>query len=373
MNYRRLLEILINMVFCMTCALAVPAMARPEMILLEEKNTAYAENVIQNLTWIQNLPVDGIVVGADITTFGAIKTEKWKFNDVYKHLAPLVGTFPKLKNSYLRVNTQDMGDPFDDWSQVWRNWNVIAKAAHTAGMKGIFFDNEAYTNPCVFVFGCTDPRGTPTLIHPEKSLQAYQNQFRVRGADLMRRLQIVWPDIRFIHAHGPYWSEPAASLPAILAANVPANETDLRGYFFTGMLRAALPAAQVIDGGELYNLRTTAEFDTAAAFRRTGITTLNTNLVCPTAQPALCPRFKSAWVQTIKLGMGLFDIQQVPQFPMTPAILQDVLGQAFRTSDGPVWLYTEGIFDPTRSYLSPGHVDQAWIDAIAQAVARAGP
>ncbi len=384
MNHHSISKILISLALYFGTLFAAPVFARPELILLEESNAAYAENVVNNINWIQGLPVDGIVIGMDILSFNdkPIKTATWVYNDIYPHIAPLVGTFPKLKSSYLRVNVQDMGDPFDDWSHVWRNWAVVAKAARAAGLKGIFFDNETYINKCVFVFACPVSLGAPTLLHEEKGLLAYQNQFRSRGVELMHRLQVIWPDIRIIHAHGPYYSQLSSVVPPVISKNVPATETDLRGYFFGGMFRAVLPAAAVIDGGELYNLRGAADFDAATAYRRTGITLQNTNLVCSALQPSTCKKLKAAWSQTLKLGYGVFDTQQVfvppvvpHPYPMNPAVFAETIYQALRTSDGPVWLYTDGFSpnSPDRSYLSPGHVDQSWIDAIAQAVARAGP
>jgi hypothetical protein len=374
MKRQYILAFLLSLVVVFKIVNPMPALARPELIMLEESNASYAEKIVNNIPWIQSLPVDGIVVGTDITTYGAIKTEQWKYNDIYKHLAPLVGTFPKMKNSYLRVNTQDMGDPFDNWTQVFNNWVVVAKAARAAGMKGIFFDNEAYTNPCVFLFACTNSNGTPTLLYPEKGILAYQNQFRERGTGLMRRLQIVWPDIKFMHAHGPYYSLSSQSLPLVIRKNVGGDANDLRGYFFAGMMRASNGISTVIDGGELYNLRGSAEYDEAVAFRRTGITALNTNVVCPILKPLACNTAKSVWTKSIKLGAGVFDVEQVADYPMNPSIFAETIYQSLRTSDGPVFLYTDGFLPsvkPDRSYLSPGRVDQAWIDAITQAVTRA--
>jgi hypothetical protein len=246
-----------------------------------------------------------------------------------------------------------MGDPFDDWTQVKQNWVVLARLARDAGMKGIFFDNEYYQEP-YFVF-------PSTVKYPEKGLRAYQERFRLRGREIMGRMQLVWQGMKIIHAHGPYVSEPATPRQ-ITIDQVGTEPTEMRGFFFAGMLAAAGPAAQVIDGGELYTPRTPADFALNASWRRTGITQVPRSSLIP--KP-----LRASWPQRIKLGAGVYDLPLTDAYTMTPAILASTLTNALNTSDGPVWLFTEGDHD----YLVAGGIGPEWIAALRVGVANAAP
>jgi hypothetical protein len=335
-----------------SAAAATPGLTRPEFLIFQADISARTQIIEQNLAWIEALPADGIVLNIPASWDGTLKTTKLDYAVVHGvWLQPLVGRFPKLKKSYLLVNIRDMGDPFDDWAQVQRNWVVLVRAARDAGMKGIFFDNEYYFEP-YFEYPAT-------VKYPAKGLRAYQERFRFRGAQLMRLSQQNWANVRILHAHGPYASEPATP-DRITIDQVGRSPEDMRGYFFAGMLAAARPGAEVIDGGELYQQRTAADFEAAAAWRRTGIAAVPGSTLVP-------PALRAAWPQKIKLGFGLYDLSLKNKYPMSPAILEGIITRALRTSDGPVWLFTES----GRDYLQPGKVGPEWIAAMRRGMARA--
>jgi hypothetical protein len=330
--------------------------ATTELVILQggPNLSARTQNLLQNLGHIANSPASGIVLDIPATYSATLAGERLDYNTVFNTwMQPLVGTMPKLSSSYLRINLRDAGDPFSSsWNGVLENWTIVARAAKAAGMRGIYFDNEAYSEPLTFQF-------PGNVANPGLGLAAYQEQYRQRGADVMNAVQSVWASAEIVNLHGPYVSE-GTTPQSIRLDQVGADPTDMRGYFFAGMLAAKGDAAKVTDGGELYQYRNQADFDASVAWRRYAMPQVPGSTVVPAG-------LRDSWADKITLSFGLFDQQWRPNgaYPMNPALLEEALFQAFMHADSPVWLYAEN-----NDYLKPGGVDASWINAINNAKAR---
>jgi hypothetical protein len=339
------------------CAAGSAAAATTELVILQSgpNLSARTQNLLNNLDHIAASPISGIVLDIPATYSATLAGERLDYNTVFNTwMQPLVGTLPKLSNSYLRINVRDAGDPFSSsWNGVLENWSIVARAAKAAGMRGIYFDNEAYQEPLTFQF-------PGNVANPGLGLAAYQEQYRQRGADVMNAVQSVWANAEIVNLHGPYVSE-GTTPQAIRLDQVGADPTDMRGYFFAGMLAAKGAAAKVTDGGELYQYRTQADFDRSVDWRRFAMPQVPGSTVVPAS-------LRGSWADKITLSFGLFDQQWRPngEYPMNPALLEEALFQAFMHADTPVWLYAED-----NDYLKPGGVGQEWINAISNAKARA--
>jgi hypothetical protein len=332
-------------------AAAPPAQAVPDLLIFQANLSARTQVLLENVDHVAAIPFDGLVVNIPSSWDGTLKTTRLSYDYVWGWLEPLVGTLPKLDRSYLLLVLRDQGDPFDDWAAVQANWVTMARAARDAGMQGILFDNEAYYEPTMVY--------PDTVRYPDKGRAAYQRQYRQRGAELVAAMRAEWPAIRIISLHGPYVSEPATP-PEVTLEQVGTSRDDMRGFFFSGMLKEQVLPKSIIDGGELYQYRSDADFDRSLQWRRFGIAEVP-------ASPLVPPRWRLRWQQEIALGFGVYDLQWRPDYPMTPALLEEALFQALTHADAPVWLFTEGDHD----YLVPGGVDARWMKAVARAKARA--
>ena len=336
---------------------ATACAATTELVILQSGPglSARTQNLLNQLNHVAASPISGIVLDIPATYQTTLAGERLDYGTVFNRwIQPLVGTLPKLANSYLRINLRDAGDPFStSWAPVLDNWAIAARAAKAAGMRGIFFDNEAYQEPQTFEFPGT---GTNAGL----GLAAYQEKFRQRGADVMNAVQAEWANVEIVSLHGPYVSE-ASTPQSIRLDQVGAEPTDMRGYFFAGMLAAKGAAARVTDGGELYQYRSQADYDASVQWRRYAMPQVPGSTVVPAD-------LRDSWADKITLSFGLFDQQWRPNgaYPMNPALLEEALFQAFMHADSPVWLYAED-----HDYLTAGGVGEEWTDAIRSAQSRA--
>jgi hypothetical protein len=89
-------------------------------------------------------------------------------------------------------------------------------------------------------------------------LSQYQEQYRLRGTEVMQAILAQWPTCKIAHTHYPYESD--SRTPQQVDAGVFRGGADnyLAGYFFCGKFAAA--PAQVIDGGEGYLYRQQSDY-----------------------------------------------------------------------------------------------------------------
>lgn len=297
------------------------------------------EFIKSSLAFLETQPFDGLAVYlrkpslADNLSVGVQSAAPVSYELAMEVLAPMRGlTFASLKNNFALVFGGTPPDFFDDWSNVIANWENLSRACKDSGLKGIMFDNEQY-------FGPWADRSSASKYAATKSLSDYAAQARLRGRQVMERAVRVFPGVEILSLHGPYISNPAA--PAALWFNagwVDAN--DLMGPFFEGMLDGAGPASQVIDGGELYHLRTVAEFKASFDWRAT------------------------RWPRA-SISFGVYEGPVSAGGIADPLVLEIALVAALRQADRYVWFYPE-----TQTYLLPasaGGGSAAYVAAIRRA------
>lgn len=295
------------------------------------------------------MPFDGLVVylrdengELDISSHVA-NNNAVSYQTVSSVLAPIKDLkFNALKQNFaLVVMSDNPPDFFDDWSTIIQNFVNVAQAAKDNGLKGIILDNEDYGNP----YWATYPKNRK---YPEKSLSAYKVQARLRGAELMSAVSAAVPDIVFIPLIGPYNSEPKGWQLLFGEDYVPGID-ELDGPFFVGLMEGKSAKSTIVDGGELYGLRTPEQFEKIYNWRK--YTIASPEVDCHYIPLA----FRSAWPNQLSVGFGMYD----NSFNDASEVAATVTN-ALKRADKYAWFYTETIpfIQPPTSTTMP------WINAV---------
>lgn len=313
---------------------------------------------------IDSLPFDGFTYNL-VLTWDLFKGEYGFFDeqDVRNQLPGLDFSFQKARYNYANVvirrrsHYPGQGDFYDDlaWADTLAQLRVLARVLREPRYQcvGIFFDNEEYFEP---VWNYPDD----VTLAATHSLEAYRQKARARGRQWMQVLVEEWPSARVIAAHGPYLSAPEQDLPSanpVTMAQVGSSgEYELFGPFFMGLLDSSLYVGQVIDGGEVYQLRDAQEFSYNYCWRKF---TMANSVSVPIEHQGL------NWVLPVGLAHGVYTGSWPDPIEdlMTPAILQTTLHAALNRADQLAWVYSES----QQEFLQPGGADPAWVQAIAAA------
>jgi len=251
---------------------------------------------------------------------------------------------------YVRGGT----DVFDDWSQITANWRTLARALREAGFEGIMFDNESYFEPAFRYPGGSSGR----------TLQAYRDQTRQRGREIISAIQQVYPGIQLLAFHGPYLSEPRAPLYVAMQQagenNEGVRETNLQGSFFVGLVEGSKVPGAVIDGGEVYQYRSKRDFTRSYQWRKTQFASAQVD------SPLIPVPLRPKWSSKVGIAFAVYDRAWKHASSHEPGVMRTTLENALRTTDKYVWFYVEG-----PDWLVPGQVSQEWIQSVRGAVAAA--
>jgi hypothetical protein len=305
--------------------------------------------LLENKAFLETIPFDGICVyfaaASDVMTNIPIS-----YSSFYNALQPLQGqNFSNLKNNFVFVFGNRPADLFDDWSVAIQNFANLSKALKAVGLKGIFFDNEAYP-PDTKSWGANYP--DDVAYASTYSLQEYRTQARLRGKQMMQAMTSEFPEIEVITAHGPYLSEPSAPSPQFPGWQT-ANE--LIEPLFVGFMEGLNTTAKNIDGGELYTLRTANDFQKTYDWRKT---TIASNSVNSSSIPA---EDRLVWEQNANISYGIYDVP-FGGAAMNPSIMQTTVTNSLNRCDQYVWFFAEQI-----SFLLPassGGASASWVNAV---------
>jgi len=311
--------------------------------------------IASHFDFLESQPFNGIVVylrNASMTTnasIGVMTNNPMTHSAIASVLDPIRNLpFSQLQDNFGFVIGNDPPDFFDDWSVPIQNFRNLARALGEAGLKGFVFDNEQYFAP----WG-----DYPTGVTYGYSLAQYETQARLRGKQVMEAMVAEFPDIEIITLHGPYVSEPDAPWQLGFPSWQSGNE--LLGPFFAGFQEGRGDGATNVDGGELYDLRSTSDFQETYDWRKYSLPSNSVN--CSFIPAAIRP----SWPGTVSISFGVYDTPFGGQ-AMTPSILATTLTNALARSDRYVWFYAESY-----TYLLPpsgGGAPQQWVDAVRSAV-----
>src|ERR1035437_2836376 len=182
------------------------------------------------------MPFDGVAISMPDYSFKVQTQTPISVAQFQAELAPVAAThFTTLTHNFIMVNATPAGSFFASYAVPIQNFATLAPAARAAGFVGIVYDDEPY-------------QGAVWDQIPGYTLAQSQTQALVRGQQTMDAMRAAWPTIQVLAFLGPAWSAPPTRWPTM-------------GSFFVGMAQSAVgTAAKVIDGGELYALRTPADF-----------------------------------------------------------------------------------------------------------------
>jgi hypothetical protein len=314
--------------------------------------------ILENLGHIEALPFDGMVI--NVPDSWRLMSPDWvvEERETRRWLEPLRGQFETMTENYLLAVVDRPGDLFDDaeWRRVVDNWRTVAKVASDVGFVGIQFDNEEYFGKWQN-FPEDYSRGDAA-----RGLAAYQAQTALRGREIAEAVAEVWPDAKLSAMHGPYLSvEGGDSEPAAINAQAGgADLHELRGAFFTGLAEGAGPGMTLIDGGELYRLRTRAEFEEARDYRAETVP----SLIDWTVDPALI----RDWQERIAFGSTVYTDEFPAGATQTPRSFQATLQNAIATSEELVVVYSE---IERFGWLSEDALPARWENAAREAIDQA--
>jgi Fibronectin type III domain len=306
-------------------------------------------HILNNLAWIDSLPFDGLVCYWDVTYELLAPGNVASYSNIYNTwFAPIKGKLKHVTHNYVTVFTRRSADVFDDWTQVTANWSVMAQAARDGGFEGIFFDNECYYEN-VWIYPRDIKYGST------KTLSQYQEQFRLRGQQVMQAIIAQWPQAKVIIPHGPYASD--SRTPSWISQMLPCQDANMSGFFCAGMFSAA--PGHVIDGGENYQYRG-SDFANSKTYRKNTQPNLSPNDVIPLS-------LKNSWVASDNISYGIYDRQYYSGPVMNPTVFTQCIVTGATQADELVWTYSEG-----RDFLTQGGVTQDWLDAVWSARSQLG-
>ena len=319
----------------------------PSLILHVPDNSARTYEILENQAHIEALPVDGIVVNIPASWYAMQPGYVATAEDVAEWLEPLE-EFNEGMENYLLIVVDDPG-PLDDdaaWANVVANIEVIAAGAEAAGFAGIVIDNEEYFG----TFQDWDEADGSGLTLDEAEALAVQ-----RGQEIGAAIEGAFPEATVMVMHGPYLSVPetAEALPAAEGQAGDWTGQELRGPFFTGIAEGLGPSNTMIDGGELYALRSDEEFAASFDYRDETMA----ELMDWPVDPALV----EGWSEAIDQGHMVYTDEFPQGYDQTPESLVPTLLSALDHSEGMVVLYSDS---DTVDWFDADGADAQWLAAL---------
>lgn len=325
------------LVLFLSAVSALSAATEPQLILLQQSALRdangneirdYPAYIRTKAAWIDTLPFNGIAFHFP-SGYSLMDGTLYSTATLSNEWAPLKGvTWTRMKNNFAVVNVDRPNDFFDDWTPTIQSFQNLAQVLRDVGIQGIVFDNEEYQRNLWHYPANMSYAGT-------KSLSDYYAQARLRGSQIITAIQSAYPEIEFMVLLSP--ADNCPTTPDLDDAWT-RDPNNLAGAFTVGIMAGS--TKPIIDGNEVaYNYRTQAEFDVSYSWRKVGIAT---NAVpCAFIPTNLLP----SWSNKISVSEGVYNqgltYANGVYRPMSPAIMQQVLGMALRGVDKYAWLYWE--------------------------------
>lgn len=320
------------------------------LILHVPDTTARTPSIVANLEHIGRLPVDGITVNIPESWFAMGPGYVADAAAVRGWLEPLAGVNAGMRN-HLLLTVDAPGALTDDaaWNGAAANIRILAEEAAAAGFAGIMIDNEEYRGR--FQDWTADNAEGLTL-------EAAQDLAAARGRAIGEAIAAGFPAASVMVMHGPYLSVPETvdRLPAAERQAGGAEQQELRGPLFTGIAEGLGPAARMIDGGELYALRSPEDFAASFAYRDSALAEL--------IDWRVGDDLRADWSARIDQGHMVYTGEFPAGFEQTPESLVPTLLNALDNSEGMVVLYSDSA---TVGWLDPAAADPLWLAALGHA------
>jgi len=315
------------------------AAAATKYVILHQWGGAPVSDVVRNVRRLESMPFDGTTVS--IPASGTLMLGvPVGYEEMRRALAPMKGAFSRFTQNFVVIHTRRPPDVFDDWTTEIANWGNLARAARAAGLVGIFYDNEEYKEKTWLWPG--------DFRYPQRSLREYRDQMRLRGRQVMQAMVAEFPSIVVLTFHGPYVSDPHTP-DGVTLSQAGARAEDLRGAFFVGMVEGAGARATVVDGGECYQYRSTADFDQSYRWRKYDLASARVNSV------VIPPELRASWPGRVSVAFATYNKQWLRGYTMNPGTMRTCLINALRRSDKYVWVYVEDEWvkrDPPADWLA---------------------
>jgi hypothetical protein len=256
-----------------------------------------------------------------------------------------------MRHNFAVVHVKRPADFFDDWTNTIQSFQNLAVVLRDAGIPGILFDNEEYSDS-IWRYPANMRYAS------SKSLSDYYAQARLRGGQIITAIQAVYPEVEFMVLLSP--NENCAATPNIVRAWTP-DPNVVAGAFTVGIMMSS--NKPIIDGNEVgYAYRSQAEFDASKAWNKTGMAASG----CPAIPSTFASTYPSrvsvsqpVYNQSIGYANGETRVMNLTVFP-------NVLNMALRSVDQYAWLYWEGQnwYNPIGSAYG---IPTGWYNAVQQA------
>ena len=215
------------------------------------------------------------------------------------------------------LEVPDWLDP--EFDAVVNNWKVAADYARRAGMRGLLFDDEISYGRDLWSHDKLKYRDTTTA-------EEYYDIVFERGAQIMRAVNTVYPDIHILSIHGP-------TQPLLLSGGRQADRHyEMIRAFFDGVLSECTGEAAIIDGsGRAYEYKRLWEFERAAGRFR---------------DMRQYSRVPDKWDRHAQIGFPIFigshgfSTDDFSANYYSPEELTTALNFALEHTDEYVWIYT---------------------------------
>jgi hypothetical protein len=296
-----------------------------------------ADYVRAHVAEMERVPFDGICINvyrrvngkAEPVNLRVMDPMPIRFEDYAEAIADLKATpFRRFKDNFLWAWIASAPgvvpvDFFDDPAVMIANWRAAARIAKEGGYRGLFVDTEQYETS-VGPFAWTRVKYSAT-----KTKAEYAAQARRRGAEVMRAVNEVFPDIHMLWFYGYSSNGPDRSRFGAYAF-VP--------DFIDGLLDEAGPEARIIDGYEAsYGLKTAPFFGAARDL-------MKSRMKATSPAPARYERLHQAgfglWLDCHGNALG-WNTADFAKNYFTPEEFEYSLHQALVHTDRYVWVWFE--------------------------------
>ena len=253
------------------------------------------------------------------------------------------------------LEVPDWLDPGFD--AVINNWKVAAEYCKAAGMRGFLFDDERYYGRDLWSYEDLKYKDTTTA-------EEYYDIVFERGAQIMRAVNTVYPDIHILSVHGP-------TQPLLLTGGRQADRHyEMIRAFFDGLLSECTGDAAIIDGsGRSYEYKRLWQFERAAGRFR---------------DMRQYSRVPDKWDRHAQIGFPIFigshgfSTDDFSANYYSPEELTTALGAALEHADEYVWIYSHHtslwdvrsdtviLPDAYRDAMLAAHDPRQYVTAVAE-------